>query len=282
MGTPMPVPPTMPPPERKPPPLSAVSSGVRSGLARQSLGRLEAAVAHDGGGWLVLAFTFCVLSVGWAGVFAPAWNASVMLSGGSDATNSDEPLSLEADTAPEPAAEEETTPENTETAAVEEIPEDVPLEEVFEVPDSPDLVTVQRVAEPEPVPERPRAPSPRPASRSNSDSDSRPTARPAAARPSSSPGGGTGSGISQGAGSGKKAKTPQPPYPGFARSGRMSGTVLISILVDASGSVISANVVRSCGFPHLDSYASSYIRSRWHWPEGGRRTFTQPVSFRLK
>ena len=62
----------------------------------------------------------------------------------------------------------------------------------------------------------------------------------------------------------------------------MTGTVLVSIVVDAAGTVASANVARSCGHPALDDYTCSYIRRAWRWPEGGRRTFTQPVSFRLR
>lgn len=294
MRLPMPVPPTMPLTERKPPPIHVVSSGVRSGLVRQALGRTEEEIPHDVTGWLVLAFAVCVLSVGWAGVFAPAWNASLILSGGSGSPSLDEPLAMEAETAPEPPADEQTTQEIKEVEVVEELPDEVPVEEVFEVPDAPDLVTVQRALEPEAKPAvkpetKPkraplRPPSPRPAVSHPNDNQPSPgrAATPSPAIPGQGTGSGTGSGNRQGGGSAKKAKTPQPPYPGFARTGRMSGTVVVSILVDASGAVISANVVRSCGFPQLDNYTSSYIRSRWHWPEGASRTFTQPVSFRLK
>jgi TonB family protein len=62
----------------------------------------------------------------------------------------------------------------------------------------------------------------------------------------------------------------------------MTGTVVVSLVVDASGGVVSVSVVRSCGFAQLDSHTCDYIRRAWHWPAGGRRTFTQNIVYRLR
>lgn len=272
------------PPAVSPPAFSSGRRELRSPLVKQSLDRGDALHSHDGAGWLVLALTFCVLSVGWVGYFQPQWSPSVILSGGNDSAdlNADESPMMEAETSTEPPAaepEEVTPPEAV--AEPEELPEPVPVvntADAFTVPAPPEIVPALRVTEPRPDRPRPVA-APKPSSAPRS---TKPAAGPAAPAAGSAAGSGGGSGTGQGAGSGKKAKTPQPPYPGFARSGRMTGTVVVSIQVDAGGGVISANVVRSCGFPQLDSYTSSYILSHWRWPEGGRRTFTQPVSFRLR
>jgi len=271
------------PPTGRPPPLPSVPPELHSPLVRQSLGHGDVLHSHDAAGWLVLALTLCVLSVGWVGYFQPQWSPSIILSGGNDSAdlNSDESPMMEVETNTEPVTSEpEEVPVPDPVAEEEEIPDPVPVVDTvnaFTVPASPEIVQPLRVTEPRPERPRPATP-PKP---SQAPRSSKP-AGPAAPAAGSAAGSGGGSGTGQGANKGKKAKTPQPPYPGFARSGRMTGTVVVSILVDDAGGVISASVVRSCGFPQLDSYTSGYIRSHWRWPEGGRRTFTQPVSFRLR
>lgn len=221
----------------------------------------------------VLAFGICILSIGWAGVLLPQWSPAEMIGGGNQSPEDNLPMvdlapAQEASLTPDvpPAVEEPVPPEVVETP-----PEPVVVNDaVFVIPAAPEIVRPLSVAEP--VPDRPK-----PAVQ--------PQTQPRRAGPPSTapamPSGGQGAGPGPVAKPGKP-KTPQPPYPSFARSGKMTGTVVVSIVVDSSGGVSSASVVRSCGFPELDSHTCSYIRRAWHWPAGGRRTFTQNVVYRLR
>jgi protein TonB len=74
---------------------------------------------------------------------------------------------------------------------------------------------------------------------------------------------------------------PQPPYPSFARSRGLQGTVVVSISAAPDGTVTSASVARSSGSPDLDRYAVSWIRSRWRMP-AGTSSGQQTIHFRLR
>ncbi len=224
---------------------------------------------------VVLVLAACVLSVGWAGVLLPNWSAGDMLGGGQDLSEDSAPV-VELAATPVSAPDVTDVPvEVTPPAVVMETPpEPVAVVDAFEIPAPP--VTVRPLKVAEVTPERPRPAAPSTQLRKAAPAAPGPAA---AATPASA--GGSGAGPKTGGGKGK-AKTPQPPYPSFARSGKMTGTVVVSITVDSSGSVVSAGVARSCGFPALDSYTTTYIRRSWRWPEGERRNFTQSVTFRLR
>jgi protein TonB len=80
---------------------------------------------------------------------------------------------------------------------------------------------------------------------------------------------------------GGKGRMPQPPYPGFARSRGLQGTVVVSIRASADGAVTSASVARSSGHADLDRYAVSWIRGRWKLA-AGQTSATQTIHFRIR
>ena len=192
----------------------------------------------------------------------------------------------EADPAPpEPAAADasETPPETAETP-----PEPVPVEtEVFEVPEPPPVTEAMEFVEPRPDPK----PRPQPRATTPAPTRTRPAAAPTA-RSGGAPGGqpgGVRGGMAGGTGTkpaasgvpGGKGRMPQPPYPSFARSRGLQGTVVLSISAAADGSVTGVSVARSSGHADLDRYACSWIRSRWRLP-GGSTSATQTINFRLR
>ncbi len=251
---------------------------LRPAVVPQSLRGYAETRQHDTAGLFVAGFAICVLVAGWIGIVLPGENPALLLGqdreSGVEAVLEVMPSLAEQNSGPAAAEEAAELPE--EPPLTPDIPEPVPAlteADAFPVPEAPDLVTALSL--PQAKSERSR-----PTARSSPPASAPPSGKPAAAAPSRTAPGGSGSG--EGSGSGKTARTPQPPYPSFARSRRMTGSVLVSILVDSSGTVISATVTRSCGFPELDNYTADFIRRRWRWPEGGRRTFLQPVSYRLR
>ncbi len=232
----------------------------------------------------ILAFLGCVLSVGWAGVLMPGWTPAEMISMGDQGSGDEAPMVENISPESIPATSDMETPQEPEEVtppdAMETPPEPVVAlmeDAVFTVPAPPEIVKPLTVAQPQP-PDRPKPATP-----------SKPQPRRTAGPPSPNPS--PGSGPVSGAGTGMagvpgakpgKARTPQPTYPSYASAGRMSGTVVVSLVVDDAGNVVSCSLVRSCGFPQLDSHTCDYIRRSWHWPAGGRRTFTQNVQYRLR
>lgn len=155
---------------------------------------------------------------------------------------------------------------------LQDLPELIPAlvtEDLFAVPAAPPLETALTPQDP---------PKPRPAA-NRTPSPARPSPRPAARAPSSSGGGTGGSGISSTGGGGR---FPTPPYPTFARSRGIQGSVMLTIVVNAAGAVESAIVSGSTGYSELDSYAASWVRRNWRFPAGTPRSFKLPVVFKLR
>jgi protein TonB len=61
------------------------------------------------------------------------------------------------------------------------------------------------------------------------------------------------------------ARNPLPAYPAIARRRAEQGTVTVSVLVGADGSVERAEVADSSGFDTLDAAALETVRSRWRF-----------------
>ncbi|HCN77636.1 MAG TPA: hypothetical protein DIT13_10645 [Verrucomicrobiales bacterium] len=155
---------------------------------------------------------------------------------------------------------------------LQDLPELIPAlvtEDVCTVPAAPKIESVLTPVEPpKPRPVVNRAPSP--ATRPPSQTSARPA----------SPGGGMGgTGIS---GSGGSGRFPTPPYPSFARSRGIQGSVMLTIIVNATGAVENAIVSGSTGYSELDSYAASWVRRNWRFPPGAARSFKLPVVFKLR
>jgi|GEM_PF-428147 len=61
------------------------------------------------------------------------------------------------------------------------------------------------------------------------------------------------------------ARNPPPAYPAIARRRAQQGTVTVSVMVGADGSVERAEVADSSGFDTLDDAALETVRSRWRF-----------------
>jgi len=209
----------------------------------------------------------------------PAPGQPVMLEIPADSTDA-------ADSAPADAADSPPEP----APATDPIPADP---EVLEVPEPPPLEEAAALVEPRPAPTPP--PKPKPPTQSTKPKPPRqPAASTPGTRPTSPSGTPSSSGTAQGGtpgGSGRKpaasgvpggkGRMPQPPYPSFARSRGLQGTVVVSISAAPDGTVTSASVARSSGSPELDRYAVSWIRSRWRMP-AGTSSGQQTIHFRLR
>jgi protein TonB len=155
-----------------------------------------------------------------------------------------------------------------------DLPELVPAlvtEDLFTVPAAPKLETALTPVEAPKV-----QPKPRPAPAQPTRTARRPTTTAATGGTGGSPGTGM-----AGAGGGG-GRFPSPPYPSFARSRGIQGSVMLTILVNAAGGVESAVVAGSTGYSELDSYASSWVRRNWRFPPGEARSFKLPIVFKLR
>jgi protein TonB len=74
---------------------------------------------------------------------------------------------------------------------------------------------------------------------------------------------------------------PQPGYPYQAQARHQTGTVSVSILFDASGSVSDVEVIESSGVGILDSSTQNFIQSHWHNESFAGRRVTVPVEYRM-
>jgi protein TonB len=75
---------------------------------------------------------------------------------------------------------------------------------------------------------------------------------------------------------------PDPPYPGIALRNKYQGIVIVEIVVDTSGTVVSAKVSKSSGFPALDDAAVKTVQERWHFPPGPPRFHTWECKFQIQ
>jgi periplasmic protein TonB len=192
------------------------------------------------------------------------------------------------------AVEDITMADLPDEPAVEEVPNELPPDsspppDDTESPPEPEPVLTEKDIMPVPgAPRiepalRPIDPVPRekqkdpPRSANPPASMPRPDATAPAGNGSGGVGGGGGAGVKGGRG-----KFPKPPYPSFARSRGLTGTVTLSIKVDPSGDVSGVSVAGSTGSSQLDEYAASWVSRRWKWPAGAARVFRMPVTFRLR
>lgn len=267
-----------------PPAISApaVFAKERSSVWRRR-GTLQALIALS---WVV-AITGTFLTVGVIGLFAADVPFIHLISLEAD-TAMDQPMvetsmaelqSLE--TSEETAEEEPVLPMEVpevvetlpETLDLPEVAEAMTLEDVFAVPTAPKIEDAMRpvdpVAKPKPAPQRPRTQTVARGSGSPSGTSSTGAV------------GGTAGGTGGATGTGR-GKFPSPPYPAFARSAGMQGTVRLSISVGPSGAVEGVTVMGSTGFSALDEYAASWVRRNWRWPGGTANRYSLPLTFRLR
>jgi protein TonB len=84
----------------------------------------------------------------------------------------------------------------------------------------------------------------------------------------------------------RAGNNPPPDYPRAARKRGQEGTVVLSLVIGADGSVQDVSVERSSGYPLLDQSAVKAIR-RWHFhpaTQGGKAiswNYLQPIKFSL-
>ena len=60
-------------------------------------------------------------------------------------------------------------------------------------------------------------------------------------------------------------RAPAPPYPAQAQRRRISGTVVLLVLVDATGQPARVDIEQSSGSSLLDEAAQKFILARWHF-----------------
>ena len=75
---------------------------------------------------------------------------------------------------------------------------------------------------------------------------------------------------------------PEPRYPGYALRNRNQGTVTVEILVEPSGAVSEAKVLKTSGFTILDEAAVEVVKSRWRFPPGSKRDYVWDCTFKLE
>lgn len=233
--------------------------------------------------WLV-GITGSFLTVGVIGMFAddlPPIHLKTLESAEEDELPMDEMSmselmamgeSAEEATEPDPVTQVEipqiieTPPQNLD---LPEIAEALTVEDIFAVPTAPKIEDALRPVDPV-VKQAPVAPS-------------RPRQGPVAKSKgtgASSTQAGTAGATGTGAGSGK-GRLPKPPYPEFARSAGMQGTVRLAVSFGPSGAVESVSVISTTGFSALDESTVSFVRRNWHWPTGVAHRHTVPLTFRL-
>ncbi|HEV2319534.1 MAG TPA: TonB family protein [Verrucomicrobiae bacterium] len=82
---------------------------------------------------------------------------------------------------------------------------------------------------------------------------------------------------------GAGGKRPEPPYPQLAMQTGEQGTIVLLLLSDASGNVVSIDVKQSSGFPYLDHATVEFVKTRWHLPtDVATRLFQTSITFKLQ
>jgi protein TonB len=67
-----------------------------------------------------------------------------------------------------------------------------------------------------------------------------------------------------------------------ARRNGYQGTAVVELLVDPSGTITSAKIQKSSGFPLLDQSALDTVKKRWHFPPGQQRWLSWSCIFQLQ
>lgn len=246
--------------------------------------------------WLT-AFCGCFLIIGIAGVIRHDFGISMILlssaaapagieNPGEMTTMADLLASSEAEQASADSVPDETILDipftQEEPLEFQDLPELIPAlltEDLFTIPAAPKIETALTPIEPE----KPRAESARRPSTSPATSTTNPTrTRPSRTTTGSGSGGGGGTGGTGISGTGGGGRFPTPPYPSFARSRGIQGTVTLTIVVNDAGLVEKTLVLTSTGFSELDSYAASWVRRNWRFPVGNARTVRLPIAFKLR
>ncbi len=75
---------------------------------------------------------------------------------------------------------------------------------------------------------------------------------------------------------------PKPIYPGFAQRNHYQGTVEVLFTVDETGKIISADVMKSSGYPILDQAAVEVVKNKWKFPPGRAGKYISPFQFKLE
>jgi len=77
-------------------------------------------------------------------------------------------------------------------------------------------------------------------------------------------------------------KYPEPTYPRLLRELGLQGIVSLYIIVDASGTVASAEVKEGSGYGALDKHAAEWVKNNWQFPTGQVRHYLVPFMFELQ
>jgi protein TonB len=80
----------------------------------------------------------------------------------------------------------------------------------------------------------------------------------------------------------KGGSFPKPGYPGSALRNHEEGTVTIEIMVDESGKITEAKVLKTSGHPVLDDAALQAVTHTWRFPAGQKRWYYWPFSFQME
>ncbi len=76
-------------------------------------------------------------------------------------------------------------------------------------------------------------------------------------------------------------RMPPPSYPSEARRKGQKGTVVIEVVVDTHGRVISAYAKSPSPWPLLNDEAVRTVR-RWKFPPGGVMKLQRPIVFQIR
>jgi protein TonB len=224
------------------------------------------------------------LVTGGVGLYEPTYQISLFEEGNTELDAADEEMGgavemqldpVEPEVVPPEEVVEEIVPPDVIEEPVPEIVEPVlPENVIFPVPEKEQLIEPIKMVDPKPKPEP--KPKPKPAA---------PRPRPAAVASTGTGAAGGATGAGQGmrtGGSGSRGKFPAPPYPSWARSKGVAGSVTVAIVTDATGIVTAARVLATSGNSELDNYTCGWIQRRWRFPAGAPMTRRQPVYFKLR
>lgn len=203
-----------------------------------------------------------------------------------DFTTGELPPAQETDTGDTGAAEEIEVPlaEQETLPTPPEMPDVADITPLPEIPDMPPPAT-KPAENPAPAPTKPR-PVPRPSSKPPTRSSMPTSSTGGSPNGKAEAQGKTGNGGQNGGSGMSDAKRlaggyrPRPSYPSESRAKGHTGTAIVEFVIDESGSVISAYIQKSSGWPDLDQSAVSCLR-RWKFSAGARLKKSIPIKFEL-